>query len=209
VLIGNRERIAVDPVSRAELALEVGRPEIVRLDRRRRHHARMHVRASPPAPLDQAASRQQVCRGARRGPPRDARMARCENAQQLARAPERMLAAQRAQQLRELGVDPVRAMMRGSTAIAQTASPLLLEPLNPLVANTAAHAVARTELRHREAITPRIVNELQALFHRGSLQPRHRRSSLNRESPRSLEGVLPMFLDTSVTYVPGLYLRAA
>ena len=51
----------------------------------------------------------------------------------------------------------------------------------------------------------RIADELDSLVHRGSLQPGHRPSSRNREWPCSLEGVLPMLPDRSVTYVPGLY----
>ena len=41
VLVGDRQRIAVDPIAGAELALEVRGPEIIGLRRGRRHDAGM------------------------------------------------------------------------------------------------------------------------------------------------------------------------
>src|SRR4026208_754352 len=99
----------------------------------------------------------------------------------------------------------MRTVVRGPTAIEQAASTLLLVPRQPLVPDPPAHAVAGAELGHGKPVTQRVLDETNPLVHRGSLQPRHRRSSLNRESPRSLEGVVPMFLDSSVTYVSGPY----
>src|SRR5258708_39033142 len=101
-------------------------------------------------------------------------MPRRENTQQLSGSPQRMLTAQGAQQLRELGVDLVRAVVRGATPIAEPAPAFLLESLNPLVANAATHAVAGAEFRHGESVAPRVFDEPDAFFHRGSLQPRHR-----------------------------------
>ena len=94
VLIRDRERIAVERVPRAEVALEVGGPEIVGLAGRSRNHARV-LPLPPPAPLlDQPAAGQQIARGTD-GRPLDARMPRLQPGQQFGRAPRRMLAARR------------------------------------------------------------------------------------------------------------------
>jgi hypothetical protein len=68
VLIGDGERIAIDPILRRELPFEVGRPQIVRRGRDRRDHAGMDV--WPPAASlgDQTLAHQQIARGAGRGP---------------------------------------------------------------------------------------------------------------------------------------------
>ena len=57
VLIGDRERIAIDPIAGAEVAFEVGRPEIIRLRRDRRHDPRMllfRLRSWPTCPSTRA-----------------------------------------------------------------------------------------------------------------------------------------------------------
>lgn len=63
---------------------------------------------------------------------------------------------------------------------------------------------ARAELRHRTAVAQRVPHTANALVHRGSLQPRHRPTSLNREWPCKLDGLLPMLPDCSVPCAPGL-----
>src|SRR5215213_9832043 len=75
----------------------------------------------------------------------------------------------------------------------------------PPVADAPAHAVAGAQLAHREPVAQRVAHELEALVHRNSLLPRHRRTSLTRVSPCRLSRVLPMSPDYSVTDVPGLY----
>ena len=132
-----------------------------------------------------------------------------ENVPQLAGAPQRMLATERAEQFHELGVDAVGAVVRRPTAIVQSAPSFLLKTREPFVADPPAHAVAGTQLSRGEAVTPRVVDERQALLHRGCLQPGHRPASPSRERPCSLEGVIPMLPDTGVTYVPGLYPEGA
>ena len=118
VLIGDRERKAVDPIAGAKLALEVSGPEIIRTGRSRRHDAGVLMRPPAPPPQHQAAAREQIRRGTGRGPPRHSWVPRRENAEQFAGAPEGVLAPQRTEELGELGVDAMRAVVRGPTAIA-------------------------------------------------------------------------------------------
>ena len=169
----------------------------------------MLLRPPVAATEHQAPAREQIRRGTGRRPPDHARLPGRENAEQLARAPMRVLAPEPAEQLGELRGDAVRTVMRRATAIVQPAAPLLFIPRHPFVADPPTHTVPRAELRHREPVAQGILDEPHPLVHRGSLQPRHRPSSLNREWLSSLEGVLPMLPDRSVTYVPGLYLAAA
>src|SRR5260370_29502954 len=64
VLVGDRQRIAVDAVAGPEVALEVRGPEIVGLRGGRRDDAGMLVVPPPAAFLDEAAASQQIARGA-------------------------------------------------------------------------------------------------------------------------------------------------
>jgi hypothetical protein len=75
VLISDGERIAVDVILHAELAAEVGRPQIVRLDRDRIHDARMRGRSAPAARDHQAFPCEDRPGGADRGTVVDARVA--------------------------------------------------------------------------------------------------------------------------------------
>ena len=95
------------------------------------------------------------------------------------------------------------AALAGAVLIG--AGAFLFVPREPLVADASTDAVPGAELRHRKPVAQCVLNELKSLFHRDSLQPGHRQSSLNGELPCSLEGVLPMLPDRSVTHVPGLY----
>ena len=53
-------------------------------------------------------------------------------------------------------------------------------PRKPLIADPPTHAIAGTELAHREAIAQRVSHKLQSLVHRSTRPPWHRR-------PRRLE----------------------
>jgi hypothetical protein len=131
-----------------------------------------------------------------------------QHLEQLARAPVRVQPAELAQQLGEHRPDLGRAGVRPPTAIHEPALAVLVEAGEPLVADAAAHAVALTELGHREAVTEGVGDELQSLIHGVTLLPRHH--SLPCRSPAmQVSRVLPMSLDYSVTYVPGLYPPAA
>src|SRR5712692_1609485 len=205
VLIRDRQGEAVDPITRPKLAFEVGGPEIVGGGGRGRHDPGMLMRAPPPPPQDEAVAREQVRRGARSRPRRHVGMARREDAQELARPPEGMSPSQPADELGDRRVDAMGAVVRRATAVVQAAPSFLVVAGQPFVPDAAAGAIPCAERRHREAVAQGILNEPDSLVHRGSLQPRHRPSSLNREWPSSLEGVLPMLSDRSVTYVPGPY----
>ena len=112
-------------------------------------------------------------------------MPRGQHAKQLPRAPERVLTSKLTQLLRTCRRNAMRAVMRGATPILKPASSLFRVPLEPLVADPAADAVPGAELGHREAVAQRILNELQAFVHRGSLQPGHG-APRNRERGRAV-----------------------
>ena len=66
--VRHREGKAVDAILRAELACEVGGPEIVRVGGAWRDNARMRRGASPPSGRDQAFALEQCARRTRRRP---------------------------------------------------------------------------------------------------------------------------------------------
>ena len=208
VLVGDREWVAVDPVPGAELALEVGGPQVVRLGGRDRDHARVLMLAPPAPPPHQPAPRQQVGGRTRRRPVLDFGVPAAQHLEQLPRAPVRVQPAELAQQLGEHRPDLGRTRVRPPAAVDEPPLAVLVEPGEPLVADAAADAVALAELGHRQAVTEGVGHELQSLIHGITLLPRHH--SLPCRSPVvQVSRVLPMSLDYSVTYVPGLYQRAA
>src|SRR5450432_3934451 len=58
VLVGHGQRVTVDAIARAKMALEVRGPEIIRMNRRDRHDAGMLVVTTAAAFLDQPLPRQ-------------------------------------------------------------------------------------------------------------------------------------------------------
>ena len=175
VLIRDRERVAVDPVAGAELAFEVGSPQIVRRVGADRHNARMLVRVASAPAADQTAPREELRGGARRRPVLDLRMPAAEHREQLPRPPVGVQPAKFAEQLGQHGTHDGRAAVRPSTAIGQPTPAILGKPGEPLVADAPAHAVALTELHHRKAVAHRLAHEIQTLLHGITLLPRHRR----------------------------------
>ena len=103
-------------------------------------------------------------------------MPRRQDLWQLACPPVRMLAPRRAEQLRDVVADPVRAVVRRPTAVREPAATLCFVAGQPFVPDPAAHPVAGAALGHREPVTHRVVHELQALLQGNSLQPGHRRA---------------------------------
>ncbi len=138
MLVGDRQRIAVDPAAGPELALEARGPEIIGLGRVRRHDAGMHGSASTPALRDESLAHEQVADGADGRPDRDAPVARSEVLQQLLGAPLRVGASGRAEPLGERGGNAMGAMIRSGTPIGQGGSAAGLSAVNPLVAGRAA-----------------------------------------------------------------------
>ena len=164
VLIGDRERIAVDPIAGPELALEVRGPEVVRARPWIGDHAGVMRRAAAPTLLHQAVPREQIARGADRRP-RDAGMARLEPLQQLLRSPVRMSAARRQQQLRHGLRDLVRAVMRRATPIPQRRPSAGVVAADPLVAGLPTDRVPRAQRSHVVQPEQMIIDKAFALFH--------------------------------------------
>jgi hypothetical protein len=164
VLVGDRQRVAVDAVAGAEVALEVRGPEVVGLRGGRRDDAGVLV--VPPAPpfLDQAATGQQIAGGADGGPVQG-RLARPQPGQELGGPPAGMLPTRGADHGRDVRRDAVRALMRRAAPIAQALTAVRLEAGEPLVAGLAADTVSRAQLSHRIEVHPVILDEALALVH--------------------------------------------
>ncbi len=154
--------------------------------------------------LHQAAPGEQIGHGARGGPLPNPGMLVAQHLEQLAGAPVGVRFARRDEELREPRCDRVRAVMRGATAVGETAPPVGVVPSEPLVADAPTDAVAGAQRAHREAIAERVADEVEAFIHEITLLPGHRRTSL-RGVPSSRLRVLPMLPDSFVTHVPGLY----
>src|SRR5919109_322994 len=141
VLVGDRQRVAVDRVPRAEVTFEVGGPEIVGLSGQGRDDAGMLPLPSPAPLLDQSATGQKIARGAD-GRPLRTRVARLKPGEELGRPPARMLATHGTDHRGDVSSDTVGAVMRRPTPITQSEATALAEAREPFVARLAADAVA-------------------------------------------------------------------
>jgi hypothetical protein len=164
VLVGNRQGVAVDAIARAEVALEIGGPEIVGLRGGHRNNAGMLI-VAPSAPLlHQAPPRQEIAGGADRRP-LQARLARPQPGQEFGRSPARMLPPRRTDHRGDVPRDTVGAVMRRPAAITQAAAPAFIVAGEPFVAGLAADAVAGAQFGHGIQVQPVITNEPLTLFH--------------------------------------------
>ena len=155
MLIGDRERVAIDAVAGSKLALEVGRPEIIRCRRRRPDHPWMR-RGAPVAPaLHEPATREEVRHGASDRPVVNARMPSRQDLEQFARPPEGVRFSFVHEELGHRVAEPVGAVMGRATPIRETAPALRVVASEPLVPHAPTHPIAGTELTHGEAITLR------------------------------------------------------
>jgi hypothetical protein len=130
-----------------------------------------------------------------------------EDREQLPRAPVRMSLSGREQELADMVGRPVRAGVRSTAPISETAAALVLEARQPFVADPPADTVASAEVRHCEAAAERVAHEAKAFVRDGS--PSRASTDLDERNTSRRLGVLPMYLDRTVTYVPGPYRFAA
>ncbi len=165
VLVGHGERVAIDPITGAELPLEVGRPQVIGRVRDRRHDTGVLRGAAATPFLHEAMPRQQIT-GRADGRPRDTRVPRLEPLQQFLRAPVGMLLPCGEEELRHRRGDLVRAGMRRSTPVVQGRASAGVVARQPFVARLATDGVAGAELGHVVQPESVIVNEAFALFHR-------------------------------------------
>jgi hypothetical protein len=180
VLVCDGEGIAVAAVTGLELSLEVGGPEIIGSFGRGCNDSRVLMRTTPTPPHHQPTARKEICGRAGRRPFRHAGVPSGQNTQKLSCSPKRVLPTEIAYELRELAVNAIRTMVRGSAPILEPTSPLLFVPREPLVADATTDAISSTQLRHRKAIAKCVANKSNPLFHGCSLQPRHRPSSQDK-----------------------------
>src|SRR5213083_2142949 len=170
-VIGDRERVAVLPVSGLELPLEVRRPHLVRSLRLERSGTRVRpllatpVLAEPAVPLKDV-----VDRTARR--PGDRGRSRPEHLQELLRSPSVLDAGGEDQRL-DLRRRPMRARMRRPASLGHPRAARLPKAAHPLVTGRPRHTVPLAELRHRPLAAFEVLREPQPLFRRTRLHPGH------------------------------------
>ena len=175
VLIGDRQRIAVDAIPRAELAFEVRGPEVIRRgrrDRARRPDAREGGAAAVSSPAPGAPADRPRC--SRPASPRSG----CRGASQCSNFSGPQLGCwRRAPQIKcgDVVGDPMRAPMRRTAPVAEPGAAACVEPGEPFVAGLATDAVARRRARSScTEPTCSVTNESFSLFHGCRLQPGHR-----------------------------------
>ena len=163
--VGDRQRVAIDPVAGPEVALEVGGPQIVGLRHGHGDDPGMLNVAPAAALLHQPPARQEIAGGADGGPVHGG-MPWTEPRHELGGAPAGMLAPRRTDHGRDLTGNAVGASMRRSAPVPQALPARILEALEPFVARLPTDAVPRTEPGHRVRRQPVIANEPFSLLHR-------------------------------------------
>ncbi len=157
------ERIAVEAVARAELALEVGAPDSVGRVHGCGWPAGMSAAHSTPSGWDETVAVQDSVDGA------DGRWvpigeAISEEPLQLGGAPAAS-APEFEDGLDDLSRSAMRAGMRPMGAIGEAIEPQFLEAAEPLIARLAADTVAAAELGEREQATLGIDHEVEPFVH--------------------------------------------
>ena len=172
-VIEHGQRIAPPAVLRRELALEVSRPEVVRLLRGdlRRTRMRLAARSSPVLGHQTFASKQLA--HAARGRPGRTRMPSFEPRQDLPRPPARVLAPHLEQRFPGGFAHAPLGAVRRAAAIGQSRHAFRFEAGRPPVARLAAHVVALAELFHRIQARSRVLHEPDPLFHGRRRSPGH------------------------------------
>ena len=188
-------------ILRAELACEVGGPEIVRFGGARIDDAKMRRGASPPSGRHQACALEQRARRARGRPVVHERVPRTEPVQHELWPPIRMRTPGREDQRGDALIGLRRTRMRCPTSILHPGAPFLGNPRHPFVARLPTDRVARTELVHRVHATPVLGKKLFPLVQWRRLRSWHRNLRLLATGV----SVSAMYPVSSVTYVPGLY----
>ena len=118
VLVGDRQRIAIDAIAGPEVALEVRGPEVIRPCRRRGHDPGVGVVTPASTLLDQPPAGQEVA-GRARGRDLQLGVSPLQPEQDLVGAPARMLPPPGADRRRDVARNPMRAMGRGPAPLAQ------------------------------------------------------------------------------------------
>lgn len=162
--IGDCQRIAVDPIARAELAFEIRGPEIIRPNGGRRHDARMMRRAAAPPFPHQPMAREEIARGTD-GRPGEAGMPGPEPIQQHPRAPLGMAPLRGEEALGDRFGDLVRTVMRRPTAIRQGRAAPGVVPAHPLIGRLPAYDIPRRQLGHRVHPELIVINTAITFFH--------------------------------------------
>src|ERR1700693_4869816 len=170
--VGHGQRVAVDAVAGLELALEVGRPELVRAGALGCGPAGVR-QVAPPAPvLDQTQAFENVTGGAGRRKPQ-AGLSLRQPQDQLAGTPVGVLVSSLDQRFHDFRIGPMRAMPRRPTSVLKTRHSIPPAPPDPLVPRHPADPVSLAQLRHREQLALRIQHEPHSLPHLRRFAPGH------------------------------------
>jgi hypothetical protein len=198
--VGHGQGVAVKAVASLELALEVGRPELVGIGALGGGPAGVREVASAAAILDQPQAFEDVTGGAGRGKPQVG-LPPGQPQNQLAGTPVRVLLSSLGQGFHDLRISSMRAMPRRPTSVLQPRHSILPKPPKPLVPGHPADPVALTQLRHREQLSLRIQHEPHPLPHLRRFAPGHPPPP----GPASCAKLSTMLPVKSVNHLPGLY----
>lgn len=189
---------AIDAIPGPELPLEVGGPDIVRVEHRGQRFSRMAGEPTASSSHDETVALENIVAGGARGPVQVG-MPSGEHAKQFLGSPGRVVAPAFDQDLHDGGRALVRAGAGLARAILQTRSAFFPVAMEPLVGRLPADTKPSGQLGAREELTLIIGDEPNSLVHGRGLLPRHRGTSCG--APSLLE-VSPMYLDYCVTHVP-------
>src|SRR6266536_154015 len=170
-MIGDRERVAVAPVTELEPALEVGAPQVVRGNPSGQRRA-ARTMARPAAPLDQAMAVQHGMDGTFGRYPDVARQPADQQLADLARAPVRLVAFEPDDEGLELRGQLVGVADRPARAVAQGRKPVLFVAVENLVAGLAGDAELPAHVRHGFPVQ-QAGDKAQAFLHHRTRFPRH------------------------------------
>ena len=189
VLIRHRQRVAIHAVAGPEVALEVRRPQVIRLERRRGHDARVGVVPATAPLLDQPPARQEVT--GRAGGRQIQRRAADASASAGSSSGPQLGCCRRAAQIASATSAAIRCgQWCGARLRSRSPSrPPRLVARHPLVAGLPADSVPLAQLDHRVQVPLPVRDEPHALFHGCRLRPRHAH--------------LPVSSLCGVTHVPG------
>ncbi len=170
-VIGHGERIAVPPIARAKLALEVRGPDLIWTLRRDGRGAGMCPFVPPPMLVQQSAPLEDGVDRTARGP-RAARVPGPQHPQQLLRAPA-VLQTGGDDQLLLRVTRPMRAPLRRATPVGPPHAPVSLMPLEPLVPRGAGHTIPLAQLGHRPVSALQVVHKREPFLHYIPFHPGH------------------------------------
>src|SRR5205823_4394171 len=148
VRVGNRQRVAVAPVTGAKLPFEVSSSHLIGCDRSDQRTTGVTPMAVTPTSFDQSVAIEQLASGAHR---RQAQIGTLilEVVQDLAWPPQGVTHLGSKNRRFDLDRCPMRAALRGSAPVFQPYPALCLRSVQPLVAGRPADTESIAQFAHR------------------------------------------------------------